>query len=148
MRSFAVKCSLWRTLMPARQLWHPVSASAVMVALPACGVCVRPRVAESVLITLAFRVMVGWGCDLRFIHVFCRLSNRWWSTAICCILCHSCLQGPNFVQFAESSLSCVTYNISSWSVTRAEVWACFDILSFLHTFSKWFDLLHFLQSFP
>ena len=74
MTSAVVRLSPFRRFVPAKQLWHPVSASAVMVAQPAGGVCAKPKSAKSVLRTLAVRVMVGWGCDLRFTHVSRRLS--------------------------------------------------------------------------
>ena len=74
MRSDVVRPSPFRRFMPAKQLWHPVSASAVMVAQPAGGVCAKPKSAKSALRTLAVRVMVGWGCDLRLTHVSWRIS--------------------------------------------------------------------------
>ena len=85
MRLDVVSPSLWMRLVPARQLWQPVSANTVMeVVLPTRDVHdeLKAVAIKSALMTLAERVMVGWGCDLSFSHVCVKLSNRWWSTVI------------------------------------------------------------------
>ena len=64
MRLDVVNPSLWMRLIPAKQLWHPVSARTVMeMVFVACDVdeglsAVSTKFA---LMTFADRVMVGWG---------------------------------------------------------------------------------------
>ena len=73
MRLEEVKPSLERRPTPAKQLWHPVSAIAVMlVQLAVYGVCDDPKasVANSALRGVADKVIVGWGFDIPFFHEF------------------------------------------------------------------------------
>ena len=90
-----------------------------MVAQPAGGVCAKPKSVKSMLSTLAFRVMVGWGCDLRFTHVFRRLSKRWWSTGRFCLGCQSWLIVSHFWRVVLG-LSSVANRKFPWSVSIAE----------------------------
>ena len=59
MRSEVVRFNFSSKLVPAKQLWHPVSASVVIVVLPAYGLCGKPWTTKSELRTLTFRVTVG-----------------------------------------------------------------------------------------
>ena len=73
-RSEVLRPSFWSKLVPAKQLWHPVSANAMKVEGPARGMCVTPKAVGSPLKISALSVIVGWGCDFLLIHVFRRLS--------------------------------------------------------------------------
>ena len=91
MRLEEVKPSLERRPTPAKQLWHPVSAIAVMlVQLAVYGVCDDPKasVANSALRGVADKVIVGWGLDLPFFHEFVRLSKIWLSMVMLIDDCH------------------------------------------------------------
>ena len=73
MRLEDVRPSLERRLAPAKQLWHPVSAMAVMLMhLAMYGVCEDSKapVTKSALRGVANKVIVGWGFDIPFFHEF------------------------------------------------------------------------------
>ena len=71
MRSVAFMPNLWRRLIPARQLWHPVSVSAdiVMVLGDINGTILRADDVYSAFNALALMVIVGCGFDLPLFHV-------------------------------------------------------------------------------
>ena len=88
MRLEVVRPSLWRRLVPAKQLWHPVSARAVIVVELVLLDDPSDAPTKSAWRGVADSMMVGWGFDLPFFHVCVRLSKRWWSTVRLMGDCH------------------------------------------------------------
>ena len=75
----------WSRSVPARQLWHPVSASACMVmwfvsSLPV--VWGGPIFWRLALRASTLMGMLGWGSELLRLHACVRSSHRWLSSAI------------------------------------------------------------------
>ena len=86
-----VSPSWLRRLVPARQLWHPVSANTLMdVGLPRLGYGVYWILGDerSTAIAWTSRVRVGCEGDRPFFQVCVRLSYRWWSMAVLALLSH------------------------------------------------------------
>ena len=67
------------TLMPVRQLWHPVSAI-TETEQDIIGVDrLKPKAVQSSGTILMVTSMNGWGDDRFLSHVLVRLSYMWWS---------------------------------------------------------------------
>lgn len=65
---------------PARQLWHPVSARAVVAMLWRSTLRVWPWALKSSLWDDTLTSMLGWGGERRWVQVMVLESHDWWGS--------------------------------------------------------------------
>ena len=120
--------SFCRRLVPARQLWHAVSATALIVVVV---LVLSDKLGFVRSSTLMLRVMTGCGFDLPSIHFCCLWSYMWWLMAWRDVDCHGymdALQAP----WGYRSVFSVTVSIPLVS-SSIEAAAEFIFFSPLHT---------------
>ena len=141
-RSFGSMFSFCRRLTPARQLWHAVSAIALIVVDVGVLLGKFGFMGSSIL---TFRLMMGCGFELPLIHFCWAWSYMWWLMAWRLFGCHWWVDALQ-ASWMYGSLSLILS--ISFKSSSIDAIAGFSFFSLLHTLAKWFGIPQLPQFFP